>query len=65
VRLATSSSDLAREYLGYKPNPDNYCLALEEMIDWIKYKGVREFEYHLELEICNDNCPETWVKQYF
>ncbi|HEY8087872.1 MAG TPA: NAD-dependent epimerase/dehydratase family protein, partial [Polyangiaceae bacterium] len=62
VHLANCSADKARRLLRYRP-----CVALEDglraMIDWIRSRGPRPFQYHLELEISNDRTPETWRKR--
>lgn len=64
VELANCSADKARRLLGYEPK-----VKLEEglgqMIDWISYRGVRPFKYHLELEIVNEKTPDTWSKRLF
>ena len=62
VQLANCSADKARRMFGYRPH-----VALEDglraMIDWIRSRGPRPFQYHLELEISNDKTPETWKKK--
>jgi UDP-glucose 4-epimerase len=59
VFLANCSADKARRMLDYRPR-----VSLEDglraMIDWIRSRGPRPFQYHLELEISNDKTPETW-----
>jgi len=59
VHLANCSADKARRMLDYRPR-----VSLEDglraMIDWIRSRGPRPFQYHLELEITNDKTPETW-----
>ncbi|SFR66934.1 NAD-dependent epimerase/dehydratase family protein [Halogeometricum limi] len=63
VKLANCSADKARRLLGYETE---YTLrdGLEEMTDYIKEHGPREFDYeHLTLEIVNDQTPETWTNQ--
>lgn len=64
VHLANCSADKARELLDYEAT-----VSLEEglrsMIDWIKSRGFKEFEYHIELEIENEKTPETWKKKLF
>ena len=35
--------------------------GLNEMIDWIKKRGTRPFDYHLDIEIMNEKTPETWL----
>ena len=61
VKYATCSSDKARDLLGYKTT---YTLdrGLREMIDWIKEKGPKPFNYHLPIEI-EKGVPETWNKK--
>jgi UDP-glucose 4-epimerase len=62
VQLANCSADKARRLLGYKPR-----VTLEDglraMIDWIRSRGARPFEYHLDLEIVNEKTPETWKRK--
>lgn len=59
VKLATCSAEKARRLLGYKTE---YPLerGLQEMIDWIKERGVKPFRYHIDLEIVNEKTPRTW-----
>ena len=39
--------------------------GLQEMITYIKNRGVRPFKYHLDLEIINEITPETWKNKLF
>ena len=57
-------ADKARKMLGYKTS---YKLrkGLQEMIDWIKERGVKPFKYHLDLEIINKKIPVTWKDRLF
>jgi len=59
VKHALCSSDKARKLLNYKTT-----VSLEEGIkrtfQYIKKRGVRPFDYNIELEIINDLTPETW-----
>ena len=59
VKFATCSSDKARKLLGYKTK---YSLdnAIELTCEYIKNRGPKEFDYHLNLEIINELTPETW-----
>ncbi|MFB6202797.1 MAG: NAD-dependent epimerase/dehydratase family protein [Halorhabdus sp.] len=61
VKLANCSADKARQMLDYETQ---YTLreGLEEMVEWISERGTREFDYHLDLEIVNEDVPETWRK---
>jgi UDP-glucose 4-epimerase len=62
VHLASCSADKARARLGYKTH---YTLeqGLSEMIDHVRARGVRPFDYHLPLEIENEQTPETWSRK--
>ena len=64
VELANCSAEKAKRLLGYRPQ-----IKLEEgmgqMIDWISNRGVRPFKYHIDLEIVNENTPDTWSKRLF
>lgn len=59
VRLANCSAGKARRLLDYQPQ-----IPLDEgllrMIDYVEQRGVKPFEYHLPLEIINEQTPETW-----
>jgi len=59
VKLATCSSDKARKLLGYKTNT-TLREGLEEMVEDIKNKGTKDFNYIYEIEINNDKTPDTW-----
>jgi UDP-glucose 4-epimerase len=62
VKLANCSADKARDLLDYETE---YTLreGLEEMVDWIEQRGAKEFDYHLECEIVNEQTPETWTNE--
>lgn len=62
IKEAFCSADKARRLLGYKTG---YSLdaGLKEMIDWIKEKGTRPFDYHLEIEIKSSQTPKTWLEK--
>jgi UDP-glucose 4-epimerase len=64
VKLATCSADKARKMLGYKTQ---YTLrqGLQEIIDYVRQRGVRKFRYHLDVEICNEKTPRTWKNRMF
>lgn len=64
VKHAACSADKSRRLLGYKTT---YTLnqGLSEMIEWIKARGPRPFQYHLALEIVNDKTPTTWKDKLF
>ncbi len=64
VKHATCSADKAREKLGYKTTT-TLKQGLQEMIDYIKKRGVKPFHYHLPLEIVNEKIPRTWKDRLF
>jgi len=61
VQEANCSANKARKLFGFNPE---YTLrnGLEEMIDWVKEKGPKKFDYHLPVEIINNLTPKTWSK---
>ena len=62
VKYATCSADKARKLLNYKTKT-NLHDGIQYTYDYIKKRGVREFNYHLALEIINDLTPEVWYKK--
>lgn len=59
VKLATCSSDKARKLLGYETKT-TLSEGIKAMIEDIKLKGTKEFDYHYEIEINNEHTPDTW-----
>ena len=64
VKLATCSADKARRLLGYKTST-TLKEGLQEIIDYIKQRGTKEFQYHIDLEIINGKTPKTWKNKLF
>lgn len=62
VKRATCSSDKARSLLGYRTTT-TLKEGLLGMIGYIKNRGVKEFDYHLPLEIVNERTPKTWTQK--
>jgi len=64
VRLANCSADKARSLLGYETK---YTLeqGLVELVEYIKDRGPKPFDYHLDLEIINEKTPQTWKNKLF
>jgi len=62
VKLATCSADVARKLLNYKTTT-----SLEEGIkktyEYIKSRGVRPFDYNIDIEINNELTPKTWTEK--
>ncbi|MEK7554760.1 MAG: NAD-dependent epimerase/dehydratase family protein [Patescibacteria group bacterium] len=59
VKYASCSADKVRRMLGYKTTT-SFKDGVKETVKWIKSRGAKPFEYHLDLEIVNDRTPETW-----
>ena len=59
VKHATCSADKARKFLNYKTKV-NLHEGIEKTFNYIKKRGVKPFDYHIELEIDNDLTPSTW-----
>lgn len=57
---ANCSANLARELLNYKTTTSLES-GLIELVNWIKSKGARQFNYHLPLEFVTDKTPKTWT----
>ena len=64
VKLATCSANKARKLFGYKTET-SLRDGLQEMINYIKDRGIKPFRYHLDLEIINEKTPETWKNKLF
>lgn len=64
VKHATCSANKIREYFEYQTT---YSLSesLDSLVDYISSKGTKKFEYHLDLEIINENVPKTWSSRLF
>lgn len=60
VKHANCSADKARNMLGYKTST-SLEQGLTELVEWIRIKGTKDFDYHLPLEFINDKTPKTWV----
>jgi UDP-glucose 4-epimerase len=61
VPIALCSSDKARKLLGYKTTV-TLDYGLQDLVDWIRPR-VKEFEYHLPIEIVSELTPKTWTEQ--
>ena len=62
VKHATCSADIARKLLKYKTTT-----SLEEGIkktyEYIKKRGVKPFDYNIDIEIKNELTPKTWTEK--
>lgn len=64
VRIATCSSEKARRLLGYRSKTDLKD-SLREMVEWIREKGPKDFDYHLDLEIKSPSTPAPWRERVY
>lgn len=39
--------------------------TINDTVSWIKSSPIRDFNYHLDLEIINDKTPKTWTDKLF
>ena len=62
VKYATCSADKARKLVNYKTTVD-LKKGIEKTYGYIKKRGVRPFDYHIDLEIKNELTPEVWLKK--
>lgn len=59
VKYAYCSSDKIRKEFNYNASI-TVQETIKQMVEWIKPR-VREFEYHLPIELVNDKTPKTWT----
>lgn len=59
---ANCSANKAREILNYKTKV-SLEEGLSELIEYIRIKGVRDFNYHLPIEFVTDSTPKTWTEK--
>ena len=62
VKHASCSADKARKLLNYKTET-NLQNGISKTYDYIKGRGPKPFEYHINLEIKNELTPEVWLKK--
>ncbi len=59
VKHATCSADKARELLNYKTKV-NLREGIQKTFEYIKNRGIRPFDYNINIEINNELTPTTW-----
>lgn len=59
VKNAFCSSEKSRILLNYKTTT-SLEESIQETVDWVKLKGVKEFDYCFPIEIINNKTPKTW-----
>ena len=62
VKEATCSSQKAREILKYRTNV-TLDKSLDKIINYIKLKGPKKFQYNYSLEINNEKTPLAWKER--
>ncbi|MDA7606805.1 NAD-dependent epimerase/dehydratase family protein [Pelagibacteraceae bacterium] len=62
VKHATCSADKARKLLNYKTSTV-LTDAIQKTFEYIKKRGTKPFDYHIELEIKNSITPKTWTEK--
>ena len=62
VKHAICSAEKARQLLNYKTKV-TLKDGIQKTFEYIKKRGVKPFEYHINIEINNDLTPETWTKK--
>ena len=62
VKHATCSADKARKLLNYQTKTD-LLSGIKKTFEYIKKRGPKPFNYHINLEINNSLTPEVWSKK--
>jgi len=62
VKHATCSANKARKLLNYKTTTDLYT-GIKKTYEYIKKKGPKKFNYHVDIEIKNELTPKTWLEK--
>lgn len=64
VKYATCSSDKIRNYFGYNTK-HTLPESIKKLVNYIESRGVKDFQYHLPIEITSHKTPSTWTKKLF
>tara|TARA_Y100001958_G_C21190129_1_gene518436 strand:+ start:64 stop:1065 length:1002 start_codon:yes stop_codon:yes gene_type:complete len=64
VKYAHCSSMKAKKILNFKDELDIET-SVERVIEFIKDKGPKKFEYNYDIEIKSEKTPETWLNKIF
>ena len=62
VKHALCSADKARDLLNYKTTV-SLDDGIKRTYDYIKERGIRPFDYNINIEINNELTPTTWTKK--
>ena len=61
-RANNSRKNKARKLLKYTTSTDLHT-GIKKTFDYIKKRGPKKFNYHVDLEILNDLTPKVWVEK--
>jgi len=64
VKFATCSADKIRKYFNYETKI-SLKESMRRMIKYIDTRGVKDFKYHLPIEIISEKTPKTWLEKIF
>lgn len=64
VKHAICSSDKIKQYFNYSTTI-TLDESLTKLIEYIQRNGVKQFKYHLPIEIVNDKTPLPWKNKLF
>ena len=64
VKHACCSAAKARKLLNYETKTDLQT-GIKKTYEYIKKRGAKPFEYHINIEIKNELTPETWTQREF
>ena len=64
VKFANCSEKKAVTLLGYESSV-SLDDSLRKMINYIKNSGIKKFTYNYDLEIVNEQTPQTWSNKIF
>lgn len=64
VKFATCSANKIRKFFDYQTKI-KLRDSLIKMINYIDFRGVKNFKYHLPIEIITRKTPKTWTQKLF
>ena len=62
VHHATCSADKARKLLGFEATMP-FRTGIEKLVQFVRERGPKEFEYRLDVEIVTEKTPKTWTEK--
>ena len=62
VHHATCSADKARKLLGFEARVP-FRSGIEKLVQYVRERGPKEFEYRLDVEIVTEKTPKTWTEK--